>query len=77
MRTTPHSSLFSTEVSVKRLDSGYWHLRGIGPCNWAQPPRWPCPDDQAPEGSFFGKASGAFKRLVRAENDRLLNKEDQ
>jgi hypothetical protein len=60
-----------TEVRVRQLDSGYWHLRGPGPCNWAQPQRWPClPDDL--EKSFFGEAGEGFRACVRAENDRLL-----
>lgn len=25
-------------ISVRRLSSGYWHIRGVGPCNYAQPP---------------------------------------
>lgn len=29
-------------ITVKRLDTGYWHIRGHGPCNFAQPPVWPC-----------------------------------
>jgi hypothetical protein len=30
------------KITYKRLPSGYWHIRGRGPCNWAQPPHWPC-----------------------------------
>lgn len=29
-------------ITAKKLESGYWHIRGVGPCNWAQPPHWPC-----------------------------------
>lgn len=29
-------------IIVKRLDSGYYHVRGDGPCNWSQPATWPC-----------------------------------
>ena len=25
------------DIKIKRLPSGYYHLRGTGPCNWAQP----------------------------------------
>ena len=23
-------------IEIRRLESGYWHIRGEGPCNWAQ-----------------------------------------
>ena len=32
--------------TVTKLSSGYWHIRGIGPCNWAQPKTWPCSEDE-------------------------------
>ncbi len=32
-------------ITVSRLSSGYYMVRGIGPCNWAQPPIWPCEED--------------------------------
>ena len=32
-------------ITVKRLSSGYFHIRGNGPCNWAQPPMWPCAEE--------------------------------
>lgn len=28
-------------ISIKRLSSGYWLVRGHGPCNYSQPPHWP------------------------------------
>lgn len=34
-----------TNISVKRLESGYYRIRGVGPCNWSQPPYWPCSED--------------------------------
>jgi hypothetical protein len=36
----------STEITVRRLESGYWHVRGVGPCNYSQPPSWPCDAEQ-------------------------------
>ena len=46
-------------IEIKKLDSGYWHARGIGPCNWAQ---WigPLTDD-----AFFPEASDEFRRALR------------
>lgn len=36
---------FPHRISVKRLSSGYFHIRGDGPENWAQPPTWPCSEE--------------------------------
>jgi hypothetical protein len=46
-------------LEIKRLSSGYWHIRGAGPCNWAQPPIWPS-DEAVLRGHMFGQASEAF-----------------
>lgn len=46
-------------LGVRRLESGYWHLRGTGPLNWAQPPHWPC-DEATLLAHAFGQASEAF-----------------
>jgi len=48
-------------ITVRRLDSGYWHLRGRGPCNWAQPPVWPC-DEKTLRQHAFAQASEEFIR---------------
>ena len=29
------------KITVTKLESGYYHIRGQGPCNWAQPVSWP------------------------------------
>ena len=26
------------KIEIRRLPSGYYHIRGEGPCNWSQPP---------------------------------------
>ena len=57
--------------SIRRLESGYWHIRGYGPCNWSQPAEWPC-DPEKLDDAFFGEAGAAFRRAVHAENERLL-----
>jgi len=49
------------DITITRLSSGYWHLRGTGPCNWAQPERWPCSED-ALRKSAFPEASEEFLR---------------
>lgn len=50
-------------ITVTRLDSGYVHLRGRGPCNWAQPPHWPC-DEATLRAHAFPQASEAFIRAA-------------
>ena len=32
-------------IEIKKLGSGYVHIRGEGTCNWSQPPHWPCSDE--------------------------------
>lgn len=46
-------------ITVRQLDSGYWHLRGVGPCNWAQTPTWPC-DEATLRAHAFPEACEAF-----------------
>ena len=50
-------------ITTERLDSGFWHIRGEGPCNWAQPPAWPCSEDVL-RRYLFPQASEAFVRAV-------------
>jgi len=50
-------------ITVKRLESGYYHVRGDGPCNWAQPRCWPCSEDSL-RASAFPEASEAFLRAA-------------
>lgn len=46
-------------MKARELSSGYWHLRGTGPCNWAQPPTWPC-DEITLRAYAFAQANEAF-----------------
>lgn len=39
-------------IHVRQLPSGYWHVRGHGPCNWAQPPTWPCSEEELRAHAF-------------------------
>lgn len=55
-------------LRIKRLDSGYYHIRGQGPCNWAQPPTWPC-SEQVLLAHTFGEAGNEF----RAATFKALN----
>jgi hypothetical protein len=46
-------------MKIKQLSSGYWHLQGDGPCEWAQPPYWPC-DETTLRAYAFPEASEDF-----------------
>lgn len=50
-------------VEVRRLSSGYWHIRGNGPCEWAQVPTWPC-DETTLRAGAFPEASEVFIRAT-------------
>ena len=50
-------------ITIQRLSSGYYHIRGEGPCNWAQPPRWPCSEDVLRQHAF-PEASEPFLRAA-------------
>ena len=55
---------------IRKLESGYWHLRGDGPCEWAQPPSWPCSEETL-RAHAFPEASEKFIRecMAMAEED--------
>ena len=59
-------------MTFRTLPSGYVLIRGRGPCNWAQPPRWPCTRDEL-SGSVFPEAGEEFI----AELERLCIKEEE
>lgn len=50
-------------ITIRKLSSGYWHIRGVGPCNWAQPKYWPCIEVHLRE-TAFPQASENFIRDV-------------
>ena len=53
------------EIKIKRLPSGYYHIRGNGACNWAQPAKFPCAEDEL-RASAFPEASEEFIRAALA-----------
>lgn len=65
-------------VTARRLESGWWHVRGTGPCEWAQPPHWPC-DEATLRANAFPEASEMFIRATvnaaRALNPALFEEE--
>ncbi|MGH2878982.1 MAG: hypothetical protein ACRDK4_05160 [Solirubrobacteraceae bacterium] len=64
------------EITVKRLESGYYQVRGRGPCNFAQPPRWPC-DEETLRAHAFPEASEAFIQEVLRMMERLTEREER
>lgn len=51
-------------ITIKKLESGYFHIRGVGPCEWTQPPIWPSSDVEFLRLHAFPQASEAFLREV-------------
>lgn len=47
------------KITIQRLESGYYHIHGDGPCEWAQPPCWPC-DEVTLRKHAFPEASNGF-----------------
>lgn len=48
-------------ITARKLESGWWHIRGVGPCNYAQPPCWPCSEEVLRQ-SAHPEASEVFIR---------------
>ena len=42
------------KITIEKLPSGYYHIRGEGPCNWAQVENLPCSKDDLMAGNFQG-----------------------
>ena len=78
MTPDPKAGENEMKITAKRLESGYWHLRGEGPCNWAQPPNWPC-SEAVLRASAFNEASEDFIRdaLMVAEARSRLDGEGE
>lgn len=53
----------TAELSIRRLETGFWLIRGRGPCNWAQVRRWPCTRFELEEGTFH-EAGDRFRAQV-------------
>jgi len=56
---TPTDYGCKIKIQVTKLKSGYYHIRGNGPCNWAQPPFFPCSEGLLREHTFE-EASESF-----------------
>ena len=58
-------------ITIERLESGYYHLRGHGLCNWCQVPRWPATADEIAAG-MFPEAGTEFIAEVQREANRVI-----
>lgn len=52
-----------SQIKFEHLSSGYVHIRGNGPCNWAQVPFWPCSAEELELG-MFPEAGETFRQEV-------------
>ncbi len=50
-------------TGLKQISTGWYHIRGIGPCNWVQTPEWPATEAVIREHAF-PEASEEFIKLV-------------
>ena len=64
------------EITIKRLPSGYYHIRGKGMCNWAQPAQLPCTEDVL-RASAFPEASEEFIREAAKLADGMNDMETE
>lgn len=53
-------------LTITRLPSGYYHIRGHGPCEWAQPPIWPCSEDVLRSHAFSQASEHFLQQAIRA-----------
>ena len=65
----------ATSIRIKRLTSGWYHIRDTGPCEWAQVQQWPECTEEELESAYFPEASPDFRREVAAIRERLLEGE--
>ncbi len=56
-------------VRVRQLPSGWWHIRGRGPCNWSQPPIWPCSESVLREHAFPQASEKFFSDALKIALD--------
>ena len=59
-------------LTAHALPSGCIHIRGRGPCNWAQVPCWPCGDDTLAAGTFE-EASMEFRVALHEARDAAMS----
>ena len=58
----------ATSIRIKRLTSGWYYLRGAGPCQWAQVQQWPGCTEEELESAYFPEASPDFRMAKSGRN---------
>lgn len=56
----------SMRIKVTQLSSGFVHVKGEGPCNWAQPPNWPCTEAELRRHAFPEASEDFIKSAMKA-----------
>ncbi len=59
------------KITEKRLSSGFWKITGEGPCNWAQPPLWPCSEATLRAHAFPEASEQFIHDAMRAAEMRI------
>jgi len=60
-------------ITVTRLSSDYIHIRGVGPCNWAQPKYWPCSEEHLRQSAFPQASEDFIRAALRMVGPALLS----
>ena len=55
-------------IRLKQLSTGHWHIRGDGPCNWAQVPNWPTTADELRKHAFPGASTQFLQETTDLSN---------
>ena len=63
------------KISIKKLNTGWYHIKGVGPANWTQPPTWPASEDAIRQNAF-PQASETFLKQVIAMAEEEYMKAD-
>lgn len=56
----------SIPLRIKQLPSGYWHIRGNGPEEWAQPANWPCSERELRAACGLGASHKFIQQCIEA-----------
>jgi hypothetical protein len=67
-----HHAAQSISISIRRLTSGYYRLKGRRSCDWSQVPSWPCSEEVLREGAFPGASEAFFQACMEEAMTDLL-----
>jgi len=59
-------------IEVTQLSSVYWHVRGLGPCNWSQPQMWPCDEATLRDACHPGASDEFVREALRCMAPELM-----